>query len=155
MLRNVLFVLGLLLTSGAYAIETTYLSGKIDLKTVQEESSPGILVLPVGKIVSGKVHIYHQTKNDVHMINGNAEFKNSSGKIAYVVYYVSLKDKKGNLVAASNGDFEIGTSGNIHEFVSALMPIPVAQIEQITNYEVVVYESDTRIGGVVKTVSTP
>lgn len=146
MVRKLFFALLLITTIPAYAVEVTYLSGKINLTKEQTEGAADILVLPLGKLAVGKLNLFHELKGDKHLINGNAEFKSKDDKPVFLIYYVALRDKKGLLIATTNGDLQIGQTGNIHQFASALMPLPRDQIEQITNYEVVLYESDRAIG---------
>lgn len=146
MIRKILILLIMLTSMPLLADEVTYLTGKITFTKVQSENTPGIFSLSLGKMVLGKLNLFHELKGEQHLINGNAEFKNATDKTVFLVYYIALNDKKGRLVAATSGDLIVGESGNIHQFVSALMPIPQNQIELITSYQVILYESSKKIG---------
>ena len=144
---KVICILCFFFSSTIYGVEISYLTGKINLSKAQVEDSSTILTLPLGKLASGKLNLFHELKDNKHVINGNAEFKITNDKPVYLVYYLTLTDRKGALIAATNGDLQINQTGKIHQYASALMPLPLDDINKITNYQITLYESDQPIGG--------
>lgn len=111
------------------------------------ETSPDRFFVQLGKRVKGKFFLYHEiVHGNKHVVNGNAEFKNNSEQNVFVAYYVALKNKNGQLIAATSGDLELGLDNNIHQFASAIMPIPKNQFSSISHYEITLYESTKSIG---------
>lgn len=146
MIRQISLLVLLLISMPLYAGDITYKSGLINLTKVQADGDADLILLPLGKTVVGKLKLYHQVKNELHLVNGNAEFKNPSDQPLYVVYYLALFDKRNRLVASTGGDLTLEVGTSIHEFASALMPLPQSQIEQVGSYQVVMYESTKKIG---------
>lgn len=121
-------------------------TGTLKMGDVHKKEDKNPFAVEIGKKVQGKVFIYHDKSSDKHVINANAEFKNSTKDKVYLVYYVALKDSNGQLVGSTFGDMQIPADKNIHEFGSALIPLPSPQIANVANYEVVLYESDKPLG---------
>lgn len=139
----------LMLNFQAYAAEgdPEIKTGTINLSAVQDENSPTVFTTNMGNKALGKFFLYHQlTSNGQHVINGNAQFKNMSQKPVYLVYYIALTDSDGKLIASTDGSLDLGVGSNIHEFASALMPIPPNLIDKINKYQIVYYESAKHIG---------
>lgn len=147
MLKKVITLFAALLISfPLFAFDMEVKTGKINLVPVQDGNAADLFVVPMGKYVKGKFYIYHEKINGKHAVNGNAEFKNATDKSVFVVYYLALKDKKNNLICAVTGDLQVGVDNNIHQYASAIMPLAPTKFSEITNYEIVLYESFKPLG---------
>jgi len=135
-------------TSSPFAndVEVFRDSGNVNVVELQSRDSSNIFSVNLGKDVTGRFFIYHEVVNSKHVVNGNAEFKNLTPKNVFVAYYLALKDSNGQLICATNGDLQISAGSNIHEFASALMPLPLTEFSKVAQYELVFYESSKPIG---------
>lgn len=127
-------------------VEVFHQSGKVNVVELQSRDASNVFSVNLGKSVKGRFFIYHEVVNGKHVINGNAEFRNLTPKNIFVAYYLTLKDSKGQLICSTNGDLQVGSGNNIHEFASALMPLPLTEFPKVDQYELVLYESAKPIG---------
>ena len=145
----VLFVVVSFVGISANADEISRKSGKVKLKIAKSSfDKKASFHVKLGKQLKTTCNFRISKFFDSTVVMAGAEMINTSKKDLYYAYYVAFFDKAKNLIGcatqvSSMSQVQPGAKTNLG---SCIIYLPMSEIKKITSYQVILIESDKKVG---------